>query len=109
MAQRYAYRHGSHGRNVRRRNGPIFLPVLPHLDINLIHFAIIVTVNMELGVSTPPVGLNLYAINAISRTPTAKVLRGTLPFIRVMLEALLMFTYAPSLALISRDLGRSLK
>ena len=88
---------------------PIFLPVLRELDINLIHFAIILTVNMELGVITPPVGMNLYAISAISRTPTAEVLRGTLPFMLIMLLALLMFTYIPSLTLFSLDLARALK
>lgn len=51
---------------------PIFLPILRELDINLIHFAIIITINMELGVITPPVGMNLYAISAISRTPRRK-------------------------------------
>ena len=88
---------------------PIFLPVLRELDINLIHFAIIVTVNMELGVITPPVGMNLYAISAISRTPTAEVLRGTLPFMLIMLVALVMFTYLPSLTLFTLDLARALK
>lgn len=58
---------------------PIFLPVLKALDINLVHFAIIVVVNMELGVITPPVGMNLFAISAISRTPVQDVFRGTLP------------------------------
>ena len=76
---------------------PIFLPILRELDINLIHFAIIITINMELGVITPPVGMNLYAISAISRTPTAEVLRGTLPFMLIMLVALLLFTYVPPL------------
>jgi len=88
---------------------PIFLPVLKELDINLIHFAIIVTINMELAVITPPVGMNLYAISAISRTPAADVLRGTLPFMLIMLVALLMFTYIPSLALSSLDLAKALK
>ena len=66
----------------------------------------IVTISMERGVITPPVGINLYAISAIGRTPTADVLRGTLPF---MLMALLLFTYVPSLALISLELARALK
>lgn len=88
---------------------PIFLPVLRELDINLIHFAIIVTINMELAVITPPVGMNLYAISAISKTPAAEVLRGTLPFMLIMLAALVIFTYWPSLALFSLDLVRMLK
>ncbi len=88
---------------------PIFLPILRELDINLIHFAIIITLNMELGVITPPVGMNLYAISAISRTPTAEVLRGTLPFMLIMLAALILFTYIPPLSLFTLELARMLK
>jgi C4-dicarboxylate transporter DctM subunit len=88
---------------------PIFLPVLRELDINLIHFAIIVTINMELAVITPPVGMNLYAISAISRTPTAEVLRGTVPFMLIMAAALVLFTYWPALSLFSLDLARMLR
>ena len=79
---------------------PIFLPVLKALDINLVHFAIIVIVNMELGVITPPVGMNLFAISAISRTPVQDVFRGTLPFMMIMLVMLLLFTYSENLSLV---------
>ena len=72
---------------------PIMLPVLKSLDINLLHFAIILIVNMELGVITPPVGMNLFAVSAISKTPLQQVLRGTLPFALLMLGMLLVFTY----------------
>lgn len=88
---------------------PILLPILRELDINLIHFAIIITVNMELGVITPPIGMNLYAISAISKTPTAEVLRGTLPFMLIMLAALMLFTYVPSLSLFTLEIARALK
>ena len=79
---------------------PIFLPVLKALDINLVHFAIIVIVNMELGVITPPVGMNLFAISAISRTPVQDVFRGTLPFMLIMLVMLVLFTYSEDLSLV---------
>jgi C4-dicarboxylate transporter DctM subunit len=88
---------------------PILLPILRELDINLIHFAIIITVNMELAVITPPIGMNLYAISAISKTPTAEVLRGTLPFMLIMLAALMLFTYVPSLSLFTLEIARALK
>ena len=79
---------------------PIFLPVLKALDINLVHFAIIVIVNMELGVITPPVGMNLFAISAISKTPVQEVFRGTLPFMLIMLIMLAVFTYSESISLV---------
>jgi C4-dicarboxylate transporter DctM subunit len=78
---------------------PIFLPVLKALDINLIHFAIILIVNMEIGVITPPVGMNLFAISAISRTPVQEVFRGTLPFMLIMLVMLFVFTCSETLSL----------
>ena len=46
---------------------PILLPILAHFDINLIHFAIIMTINMELGMITPPVGLNLFVVSGIAK------------------------------------------
>ena len=69
----------------------------------------IVTVNMELAVITPPVGMNLYAISAITRIPTAEVLRGTVPFMLIIFTALLLFTYVPSLSTFTLDLARMLK
>ncbi len=88
---------------------PIFLPVLVALDINLVHFAIIVVVNMELGVITPPVGMNLFAISAISRTPVQDVFRGTLPFMLIMLIMLLLFTYSENLSLVVLNLLPNLR
>ena len=88
---------------------PIFLPVLKALDINLVHFAIIVVVNMELGVITPPVGMNLFAISAISRTPVQDVFRGTLPFMLIMFLMLMLFTYSESLSLVVLNLLPNLR
>ena len=77
---------------------PIILPTLKHLNIDLVHFAIVVIINMELAVITPPVGMNLFVVSAISGRPIAEVFRGTLPFALVIGAALLVFTCVPSLA-----------
>ena len=57
---------------------PILLPVLTSANIDPIHFAILLVVNMELAVITPPIGLNLFVISAISNVPVIDVFRGTL-------------------------------
>lgn len=68
---------------------PILLPILNALDINLIFFAIILILNMELAVITPPIGLNLFVISAISKVPVLEVFRGAFPFVAVLLLILL--------------------
>lgn len=78
---------------------PIVLPILEQLGISPIHYAVVVTVNMELALLTPPIGLNLYVLSSISRTPIGEVIRGTVPFIVLMLGLLVLVTYVPALSL----------
>ena len=58
---------------------PIIIPVLKPLGIDPVHFAIVVTVNMELALITAPVGLNLYVLATVSKTPIATVIKGVNP------------------------------
>ena len=74
---------------------PILLPVLTSANIDPIHFAILLVVNMELAVITPPIGLNLFVISAISNVPVIDVFRGTLPFALVLVLFLLALMYMP--------------
>jgi len=74
---------------------PLLLPSLRALDIDLIHFAIILTVNIEIASITPPIGMNLFVISSISRTPLETVVRGVLPFIGILAIGLLLVTYFP--------------
>ena len=59
---------------------PIMLPVVNLLGIDLIHFGIVMVVNMELALETPPVGLNLYVISGVAKAPLWEVIKGTFPF-----------------------------
>ena len=59
---------------------PILLPVVRLLGIDLFHFGIVMTVNMELALVTPPVGLNLYVISGVAKAPLWEVIKGTFPF-----------------------------
>jgi C4-dicarboxylate transporter, DctM subunit len=78
---------------------PIVIPVLKPLGIDPVHFAILVTVNMELALITAPVGLNLYVLATVSRTPLATVIRGVNPFLLLMVSLLAVVTYVPELSL----------
>jgi C4-dicarboxylate transporter DctM subunit len=74
---------------------PIVLPLLEPLGIDPIHFGVMLVINMELALMSPPVGLNLFVISNISKIPLAQVLRGTMPFFVLMVGLLLVVTYIP--------------
>ena len=78
---------------------PLFLPIVLKLNIDPIHFGIIMTVNMEIGMITPPVGLNLFVASGISGLSLWDVFKGAAPFMIVMLTALLIITYIPTISL----------
>ncbi|WP_026581817.1 TRAP transporter large permease [Bacillus sp. J33] len=79
---------------------PILLPVLVMFDINIIHFAIIMTINMELAMITPPVGLNLFVVSGITREKVGEVVRGVLPFFALMVIALVLIVIFPQISLL---------
>lgn len=78
---------------------PILLPILVHFDINLLHFAIIMTINMELGMITPPVGLNLFVVSGIAKEKLGAVVKGVIPFIFLMIFVLFLVIIFPQLSL----------
>lgn len=75
---------------------PIFFPIIQALKIDPVHFAVMQTVNIEIAVLTPPVGMNLFVLSGIARIPIGSVVRGVLPFLILMLFMLVLFTYVPS-------------
>lgn len=78
---------------------PILAPVLMPLGVDPIHFGIIFTHNMEVGLVHPPVGLNLFVLSTISDAPIGEVIRGILPFLIILLLVLALITYWPALTL----------
>ncbi len=83
---------------------PLVLPLLAPLGINPVHYAMVVTINMELALLTPPVGLNLYVLSSISGSPVETVTRGVLPFIAIMLVLLGLITFVPEISLFLPEL-----
>ncbi|HRD77266.1 MAG TPA: TRAP transporter large permease [Hyphomicrobiaceae bacterium] len=74
---------------------PLILPILKALDINLVHFGIVLTINMEIALISPPVGLNLFVLASVSKQPISTVIRGVMPFLLIMLALLALVTYVP--------------
>lgn len=79
---------------------PIIYPVVLHLGLNPIWFGVVLVILIELGLITPPVGLNLYVIHGISGgRPISEVIIGSLPYTFLMLLGLALLTAFPDLAL----------
>ena len=77
---------------------PLVFPIAIELGINPIHLSIIMVVNMEIGMITPPVGLNLFVTSGVAGMPMMRVVRAALPFLGVMFIFLIMVTYIPWLS-----------
>jgi C4-dicarboxylate transporter, DctM subunit len=77
---------------------PVVFPVAYALKIDPVHLGIILTLNVEMGVVTPPVGLNLFAVSGTSKIPLPQVLKGTIPFFLGDLTVLLLVIFFPALA-----------
>ena len=78
---------------------PILFPVAIQLGIDPIHFGILMVVNMEIGMCTPPVGLNLFVTSGIAKMGMTEITKATGPWLLTMLVFLVLVTYWPSLSL----------
>jgi tripartite ATP-independent transporter DctM subunit len=78
---------------------PILLPIVTNAGFDPVWFGVIVTINMEIGLITPPVGLNLFVVNAIApEVPTKVVLWGALPYVITMLVGIVILCFFPEIA-----------
>lgn len=78
---------------------PLFLPIVLELGIDPIHFGIIMIVNLAIGMITPPFGLNLYVAAGISKMSITEIIRGTVPFIFILVIALFVIMFVPQMSL----------
>ncbi len=74
---------------------PLVFPIAIELGIDPIHLGIIMVVNMEIGMITPPVGLNLFVTSGVASMPMMAVVRAALPFLAVLMVFLVIVTYVP--------------
>ncbi len=78
---------------------PLIIPIAAAYEINPVHLGIIFLTNLEIGYLTPPVGLNLFISSIRFEKPVFTVVRATLPYILILLVALMVITYVPELSL----------
>jgi C4-dicarboxylate transporter DctM subunit len=80
--------------------GPVFLPLLQKFDIDIIHFGIIMVVNIEVAFLTPPFGVNLFVSSGITGKGIIEVARSVIPYLVLMWGALILITYVPWISII---------
>ncbi|QTQ17183.1 TRAP transporter large permease [Treponema parvum] len=78
---------------------PIFLPIVKSVGVDPVHFGIMMTVNLAVGMVTPPMGINLYIANSLTGEPVLKIAKATVPFLIAFLAALCFIIFVPSLSL----------
>lgn len=85
---------------------PLFLPAARALDIDLVHFGVVIVVNIMIGLITPPYGVLLFVINALTGIPLKDIIREIWPFLAALILALLVMTLVPEIVLwLPRMLG----
>jgi len=77
---------------------PIFYPVSQQLGFDPLWFGVLLVIAMEMALITPPVGMNLFVIKGIARAPLGDVIRGTVPYVMLMLLGLAIVFMLPGLA-----------
>lgn len=78
---------------------PLILPVAINYGIDPVHLGIIFVANMQIGYFTPPVGMNLFIASYRFNKPISELYKSTIPFMLVLLIALIIITYVPALSL----------
>ena len=78
---------------------PLLIPVAQSYNINLVHFGVIVCLNMMIGLSSPPYGMCLFVTSAISKCPLKKIIVNVMPMLLVMFIVLLLCAFIPDLVL----------
>jgi C4-dicarboxylate transporter DctM subunit len=78
---------------------PVVLPVLAALKIHPVWYGILLTINLELALITPPVGMNLFALKAITRAPIREIIVGVAPYVVLLIVGLGLVILFPTIAL----------
>jgi C4-dicarboxylate transporter DctM subunit len=79
---------------------PLMLPLVQSVGVDPVHFGIIMAVNLSIGMYMPPFGLNLFASQAVFKTPLGNIYRGVLPFLLINFTTLMIITYVPAISMV---------
>jgi TRAP-type C4-dicarboxylate transport system permease large subunit len=75
------------------------LPLVKALGIDLVHFGVVIVLNMMIGLSTPPFGMLLFIVSGISGTPLKAIIKEIFPMLLVLISVLFLITYIPELVM----------
>jgi C4-dicarboxylate transporter DctM subunit len=78
---------------------PLLVPIVKSLGIDTVHFGIVVTVNLAIGLFHPPFGINIFVAQSVLGIPLNTLYRGIIPFVVIYLIALALITYVPEISL----------
>lgn len=78
---------------------PMLLPLLNQMGIDLVHFGVVMVLNLMLGTLTPPFGMGMYIVTGITKAPMHEVIKELWPFIGMLIIVLVIITYVPQLVL----------
>jgi C4-dicarboxylate transporter DctM subunit len=79
---------------------PIFIPVVQAVGGNLVHFGVVMTIGLAIGMATPPVAINIYVASAITGLPMGRITRPIIPMILILATVFLLCVYVPDLVLV---------
>ena len=83
---------------------PILFPIAMQLGIDPVHLGIIMVVNLEIGMVTPPIGLNLFVTSGITNMSLGEVIRAAVPWLLILLSFLVIVTYVPAIVTVLPNL-----
>lgn len=78
---------------------PVIFPIAMELGIDPVHLGVVMVINMEIGMITPPVGLNLFVTSSVTGLSIEQVMKASLPWLALLIGMLLVITYIPAIAL----------
>jgi len=78
---------------------PVFMPLIARVGVDPVHFGVLMTLNLMIGLLTPPVGMALYAVSSVSQVPLWPLAWELWPYIIALLGCLALITYIPGLVL----------
>lgn len=78
---------------------PIFLPTVIQVGGNLVHFGVLITIGLAIGMATPPVAIDIYVASAITGLPIEQISKPIVPMVAVLIGVLVLVTYVPSIIL----------
>ena len=79
---------------------PIFLPIAQSVGMDPVHFGIMMTANLAIGMVTPPMGINLYVASSMTGVPVLKIAKATIPFLIAFFIALMFIAFVPQVSLL---------